>query len=114
MISQTFFNVNDALPVVLNTWFQDSRYTREVSPRGIRTIELKDQFSTTYLRPWERVLFNPTRDANHFFHFFEAMWILAGRNDVGFLKCILPGIVNYSDDGSKFHGAYGMRLRYMH
>lgn len=105
-------NVNLALPEALNTWFRDSNYIRDISPRGQRTLELTQPFATTYLYPWQRVLFNPTRDANHYFHFFESMWILAGRNDVEFLKCILPGIVNYSDDGKVFHGAYGMRLKY--
>lgn len=112
MLSQTFSNVNEAMSVVLGVWFKDKRITREVSPRGTRTIELTHPFATTYLRPYERVVFNPVRDANHYFHFFESMWILAGRNDVEFLKCLLPGIVIYSDDGKEFHGAYGMRLKY--
>jgi hypothetical protein len=58
----------------------------------------------------ERVLFDSVRDANPFFHFMEALWILAGRSDVEWLAQWLPSIADYSDDGVSFHGAYGMRL----
>ncbi len=69
-------------------------------------------FVTEYERPYENILMCPSRDANPFFHYLEAMWILAGRNDVAFLKRLLPRIADYSDDGISFHGAYGYRLRH--
>lgn len=84
----------------------------EISPRGIKTLEYPEPVATVYEKPCERVLFYPERDANPFFHFMESLWILAGRDDVGFLKKFNSNIANYSDDGIKFHGAYGHRLRY--
>jgi hypothetical protein len=37
---------------------------------------------TCYSAPTQRVLFSPMRDANPFFHLMEALWMLAGRDDV--------------------------------
>lgn len=80
------------------------------SPRGEPTIEYDGVWVTRYERPWERVSLSPARDANPFFHFMEAMWILAGRNDVKFLADILDHFKNFSDNGVSLHGAYGYRL----
>ncbi len=67
---------------------------------------------TVYQRPWERVLVDPARDANPFFHLMEAFWMLAGRRDVASLMHYNAGMVKYSDDGASFHGAYGHRWRH--
>ena len=68
--------------------------------------------ATVYDKPRERVLMNAARNANPFFHFFESLWIIAGRSDVAFLAHLLPRMAEYSDDGKTFHGAYGYRLRH--
>lgn len=72
---------------------------------------LEDPVVTTFQRPNERVLFNEVRDANPFFHFMESLWMLGGRDDVEFVHFFNNNIVQYSDDGKKFHGAYGHRWR---
>ena len=41
--------------------------------------------ATVYARPWERVLFDPVRDANPIFHLHEALWMLAGESDARWL-----------------------------
>lgn len=51
------------------------------------------------------------RDANPFFHVFEAAWMLAGRKDTAALCSILPGMKLFSDNGEDFNAAYGYRLR---
>lgn len=84
---------------------------RVISPRGMKTLEYKGVFCTEYHKPCERVLFDWVRDANPFFHFFEALWILAGRRDVSFVAQFNSNIASFSDDGDIFHGAYGYRLR---
>jgi hypothetical protein len=66
---------------------------------------------TTYARPLERVLLDPSRDANPFFHLLESIWMLAGRDDVASLAPYNAGLKNYSDDGVTYHGAYGWRWR---
>jgi hypothetical protein len=108
MHSITVRNVNHALPIaLLNLREQGKR----IAPRGKATIEMPDVFSTTYLNPEEMILFDSTRDANPFFHFFESLWILAGRQDVAFLAHFLPRMADFSDNGKTFHAPYGYRMR---
>ena len=66
---------------------------------------------TSYRRPDQRVLVDPARDANPYFHLMEALWMLAGRRDVESLMRYNSGMKKYSDDGVTFHGAYGWRWR---
>lgn len=80
--------------------------------RGMEVFEYPEPVTTVYSSPHERVLFLKHRDANHFFHYLEALWILAGQNSVWPLKFFVKRIEQYSDDGFTFHGAYGRRLRY--
>lgn len=66
-----------------------------------------------YEKPCERVVLWPERDANPFFHFYESLWMLGGRNDVESVQRFAGNMANYSDDGKTFHGAYGKRWRGM-
>lgn len=84
---------------------------KEVSPRGMRTLEMPQPVTTTYLYPRERVLLISERDANPFFHLFESLWILAGRNDVEWLSQFNSRMREYSDDGKTYNAPYGYRLR---
>jgi thymidylate synthase len=73
---------------------------------------VEEPVTITYTHPRERVLFNKTRDANVFFHLFESLWLLAGRNDVAPLAYYNSQIADIaSDDGKTFNGAYGYRWR---
>ena len=101
-------NVNEALPLGLMYLREGGE---EITVRGMRTIEMPTPVCTVYQKPWQRVLFEPLRDANPYFHFMEAMWILAGKNDVHFPCLFNSKLAQYSDDGKLFHGAYGHRLR---
>jgi thymidylate synthase len=56
-------------------------------------------------------MFWPERDANPFFHLYEALWMLAGRNDVAGPARYSSNMNNFSDDGKTLHGAYGYRWR---
>lgn len=106
-------NVNEALRKLRDEQpdnLQNGNW-RRVSPRGKETIEHRGPWITEYARPTERVLFSAARDANPFFHFFESLWILAGRKDVAFLTRFNSNIKEYSDNGVEFHAAYGYRLR---
>ena len=101
-------DVNEALPRAL-------AYLRDVgTPEQTRNgpaLVAPGPVATVYCRPQQRVLFDPARDANPFFHLFESLWILAGRRDVRFLSMFNSRIANYSDDGLNYHAAYGWRLR---
>jgi thymidylate synthase len=102
-------NVNEAFNKLIKV-FKSKRVATADSRNGPVKI-LQEPLTLTYLEPTEKVLFNPARDCNPFFHVMEALWMLAGRNDVAFVEHFNSNIKNYSDDGKTFHGAYGYRWR---
>lgn len=101
-------NVHLALPIGLDFLSQEGI---ERDSRNGAVIQAKTPVTTTYNRPTERVLFWADRDANPFFHLMESLWMLAGRNDVEFCTRFVKRMLNFSDDGKTFHGAYGYRWR---
>ena len=60
--------------------------------------------------PWERVLFNPIRDANPYFHVMEFVWMMAGSNDAEWISMFNKQMMEYAD-GRILRGAYGWRWR---
>lgn len=104
-------NVNDAFAQGM-TLLAHLGQTR-VSRNG-PVLRLDQPVTTHYKYPTQRVLFYDQRDANPFFHLFEALWMLNGANDVTVPAYFVPRIKTYSDDGHRLHGAYGYRWhRYM-
>ena len=60
-------------------------------------------------RPQERVLFNPQRKANPYFHVMETVWMFAGANEIKpFLKQFNSRMEDYANSGV-VNGAYGHR-----
>jgi len=84
---------------------------RKQPSRNGEVLRIMEPVTITYTRPWERVLMSSGRDCNPFFHLFESLWMLAGKNDVESLAYFNSGMANYSDNGKIFHGAYGDRWR---
>jgi hypothetical protein len=102
------------------------RNVHRALPEGIRylqTFGLKEDsrngpvlvaatpVTTLYTNPTERVIFWTERDANPFFHLFESLWMLAGRNDAEYPSRFAAQLAQYSDDGITINGAYGHRWR---
>ncbi len=67
--------------------------------------------ATVTNKPTERVLYHAWRDANPFFHLYEALWMFAGRNDIAPLTRFVSRFNEYSDDGVTMNAAYGYRWR---
>ena len=65
---------------------------------------------TAYQRPTERVLFSALRDANPFFHLYECIWMLAGRNDAASVARYAKTMESFAD-GGVLAGSYGRRWR---
>jgi hypothetical protein len=102
-------NVHEALPEAMhqlnvNCVVEDTRN----GPAWV----MPEPVTTVYSHPRERVIFWPQRDANPFFHFYEALWMLGGRRDVASLTRFVKRMSEFSDDGVTFHGAYGYRWRH--
>jgi len=104
------YNVNGALADAL--WaLKAGNYEPEQTRNG-PVIAFPEPVTTIYSRPQERVLFAAKRDAPCIFHLMESIWILAGRQDVGFLQQFNSRISQFSDDGETFNAAYGHRARH--
>jgi len=101
-------NVNHALPEGLGYLMREG--IRQESRNG-PVLVAPGPVTTVYQYPTERVLFSHVRDANPFFHLMEALWMLAGRDDVGFVAQFVARMREFSDNGSSFWGAYGYRWR---
>jgi Thymidylate synthase len=103
-------NVNDAWLEAKQLFSNKELYTIKPSRVG-EVAEINEPVVTRYDKPNERVLFDPVRDANPFFHLLEGLWMLAGRRDVAWIKRFNSKFDQYSDDKITFHGAYGFRWR---
>ncbi|RKZ72456.1 MAG: hypothetical protein DRQ48_00160 [Gammaproteobacteria bacterium] len=102
-------NVHEALPEAMHQILAGPVVTEETRNGPVHVM--LEPVTTVYSHPRERVIFWPERDANPFFHFYEALWMLGGRNDVEPLTRFVKGMKAFSDDGVYFHGAYGHRWR---
>lgn len=64
-----------------------------------------------YTTPRQRVLYSPTRDANHVFHLMEFLWFMSGSNDIEFPVFFNASYAQFSDDGKTMWDSYGWRWR---
>jgi thymidylate synthase len=103
--------VNDAFRGLVAGMFDGSMPTDVRASRYGEVVVIDEPVIITYSRPRERVLFNAARDCNPFFHIYEALWTLAGRNDVAPLSYYNRRAVDFSDDGETWNDAYGHRWR---
>jgi thymidylate synthase len=101
-------NVHEAFPKALALL---NRHGIERDSRNGRVLQVPGGVTTVYQQPTERVLFYPDRDANPFFHLYESLWMLAGRQDIAPLTLYAKQMSQYSDDGTTQRGAYGYRWR---
>lgn len=102
-------NVNQAFSEIF--WRFKALNLKPEQTRNGPAIVYPEPVTTVYRYPNERVLFDKKRDANPIFHVMESVWMLAGRNDVGFLQQFNKRMVEFSDDGKTFNAAYGHRWR---
>lgn len=83
-----------------------------VGSRAGSAWTLPAPLSVVYSCPQERVLFDPKRDANPFFHLFESLWLLSGRNDAKWLDRFVHDFSSrFAEDDGTLHGSYGFRWR---
>lgn len=102
-------NVNQALTEGLAYLLANG--IREESRAG-PVLVAPEPVSTVYLKPQERVLFSPARNANPFFHLFESLWLLAGRNDAKWLDQFVHDFSSrFAEADGTMHGSYGHRWR---
>lgn len=80
--------------------------------RAGKVLALPGPVLTCYERPLERVLFDPKRDANPWFHVVEGIWMLAGQRDARMLDRFVKDFsTRFAEDDGMVHGAYGYRWK---
>lgn len=106
-------NVNDAFYYLIRYFQEDCCVVRTTSRVG-DVLQIPEVMTITYTHPTERVLFNTVRDANPFLHLYEALWMLAGRNDIASLAYFSKDFPKFVQDGDSpvQNGAYGYRWRH--
>lgn len=102
-------NPNEALETGL--WHLKTAGVVNDSRNG-RVVQAQGPVLTTYLYPRERVMFSALRDANPFFHLYEALWMLAGRKDAASVSRFAKQMESFADGDGQLWGAYGWRWRY--
>lgn len=102
-------NVNDNYPELLRLLRREG----EVHPsRAGQVLVLPAPVMLVTHRPQERVLFDARREANPFFHLFESLFLLAGRDDYPWLdRFVRDFSARFAETGGRGHGSYGRRWR---
>ena len=107
-------NVNEAFNILVAIFQHESPtlISRSTSRVG-DVLYIQEPVTITYTHPRERVLFNQSRDANPFFHLYESLHMLAGRNDIAPVAYYAANYAKQVQDGDSpvANGAYGYRWR---
>lgn len=102
-------NVNSVFPRVVRNVFRQGKMSE--TRNGPAMVPAYPTV-TEFYRPYERVLFDPTRNANPFFHLIESFWMLAGRRDAAMLNTYIHDFGDrFAEDDGILWGAYGDRWR---
>lgn len=110
----TFRNVNSSFRGLIEG-IHTGKIPVEVRPSRVgEVLQIEEPVILTYTHPRERVLFNSARDANPVFHLYEALHMLAGRNDIAPLDYYSGNYGKQVRDGNSdiANGAYGYRWRH--
>jgi thymidylate synthase len=108
MFSYKAYDVNQALQYAVEHLLHEG--VEEASRVG-SVIVAPGPVCIEYTNPRNRVLFSPTRDANHVFHVMETLWMLSGSNEIEFPVFFNASYSQFSDDGKTMWDSYGWRWR---
>lgn len=86
-------------------------YGNEEDSRNGPVVSIREPVLLSLWNPTHRVLTDPVRDANPFFHVMEFIWMMSGSNDIQWIAKFNKQMLEYSDDGKTQHAAYGHRWR---
>jgi len=75
-------------------------------------LVMPEPVMSIYQKPMQRVLHDMRRAANPYFHLYESLWMLAGRDDVAALNTYITDFgTRFAEPDGRVHGAYGHRWR---
>lgn len=95
-----------------DVWKRNIRHVlatgREISPRGMKTLEILNHTSRVDMH--HPVITNKLRKMGYKFMAAEAHWILSGDNRLETIRKYATHIANFTDNGYVFQGAYGPKV----
>lgn len=91
--------------------FKVPLWVREQNSRNGPVLRVPDPVVLTLMDPCRRVLFDPIRKANPYFHVMEFIWMMAGDNSTRWISQFNKGFAQYAERDGLHHGAYGHRWR---
>lgn len=91
--------------------FKIPLWAREQNSRNGPVLRVPDPVVLTLMDPRRRVLFDPIRKANPYFHVMEFIWMMAGDNSTRWISQFNKGFKQYAEANGLHHGAYGHRWR---
>jgi thymidylate synthase len=83
-----------------------------VDTRNGKAVSVPFPVTTHYQAPRRRVITWASREANPYFHLYEALWMLAGCYSVQQLTYFNKRMAEFSDDGESLPASYGWRWRH--
>lgn len=105
--SVTAYNIPQAYVELI---YMMGLWGREEESRNGPVLTSPDPVYLKVYNPMQRVLTDPIRDANPFFHVMEFVWMLAGENDVTWITQFNKRFAEYADPGTSIiHASYGHR-----
>lgn len=104
----TFENFQDAYLYNLYNVYYEPQFINQ--PRGFKSRECLN-LSFIITNPIDRACYLKERHTNIVFNFAEALWYLAGSNELSFIEYYAGNMRNYSADGLTLPGtAYGKKI----
>lgn len=104
-------NAHNIPEAYVEAYWSMKTYAKEENSRNGKVLSIPDPVVLSIANPLQRVLFDPVRNANPFFHLMETVWMLAGGNHVGFPAKFNRTYAQYAEADGIVHGAYGKRWR---
>lgn len=82
-----------------------------VKRNGQIVRESRGPVTVALANPRRNMVLDARRRINPWVSLAEFPWMVAGRDDISWLRRYMARAINYSDDGFTWRGAYGPRLR---
>lgn len=86
-------------------------WVKEGQSRNGPVLRVQGPVLLELTNPLNRVLFDPIRMANPYFHVMEFIWMMAGDNSTRWISQFNKGFKQYAEANGTHHGAYGHRWR---
>lgn len=106
MVSVREMNLPCAYP---ETMIAIGLHGEEEKSRNGPVLSFQDPFFLEIFNSNERVIFDPVRDANPFFHLMEFIWMMSGSNKAEWIAQFNKRYMSYAEPDGIVHGAYGHR-----